>query len=75
MGFLYICLHLQAARRGDPVNRSQPASQHPLHSFAVVVARIDIITWIISLMIASVSVSRNPSTISRLNLAACAFVT
>ncbi|KAK7740979.1 hypothetical protein SLS53_005042 [Cytospora paraplurivora] len=75
MGFLYICLHLQAAYRGDPVNRARPSFQHPLHSSAVVVARIDIIAWIICLMVVSVSVSKNPSPISSLNLVACVFVT
>ncbi|ROW01960.1 hypothetical protein VMCG_05600 [Cytospora schulzeri] len=75
MGFLYICLHLQAARKGDPVNRARPSFQHPLHSSAIVVARIDIISWIISLLAVSVSISKNPLPISCLNLVACAFVT
>lgn len=75
MGFLYICLHLQAARKGDPINRARPSFQHPLHSSAIVVARIDMISWVISLLAVSVAVSKNPAPISRVNLVACAFVT
>lgn len=75
MGFLYICLHLQAARKGDPINRARPSFQHPLHSSAIVVARIDMISWVVSLLAVSVAVSKNPAPISRVNLVACAFVT
>lgn len=76
MGFLYIALHLHAARKGELVGHVQhPAFQQPPHSSTIVVARIDIIAWAVSLIIVSVSVSKNPTAISCVNLVACASVT
>lgn len=74
LGWLYIALHLRAAWKSEPVNRSQPPSQHPLHSSAIVVARLDAIAWIISLIIVAVAVARDPSAVSCVNLVACAAV-
>ncbi|KAK2602910.1 hypothetical protein N8I77_009408 [Diaporthe amygdali] len=76
MGFLYIALHLQAARKGELVGHvSHPAFQQPLHSSTIVVARIDVVAWAISLIIVSVSVSKESTPISCVNLVACATVT
>lgn len=75
MGLLYIALHLQAAWQNEPVNRSRPF-QHPLHSSAIVVARIDILGWIVSLIVCSVTVSKGPpAPVPCVNLVACAAVT
>lgn len=74
LGFLYMVLHLQSARKGDPINRTQPPSQHPLHSATVVVARLDTIAWLVSLIIAAVVVARGPTFLFYVNLVACAAV-
>lgn len=75
LGFLYTVLHLQSARKGEPINRAQPPSQHPLHAATVVVARLDTIAWMVSLIIASVVLARTPTPISYANLVACTAVT
>ncbi|KAI3399236.1 hypothetical protein diail_7397 [Diaporthe ilicicola] len=77
MGFLYIALHLHAARKGELADHVRHPSfqQQPLPSSAIVVGRIDLIAWAVSLIIVSVSVSRDPTAISCVNLVACAFLT
>lgn len=76
MGFLYIALHLHAARKGELVSHvHHPTFQQPLHSSAIVVARIDIVAWAVSLIIVSVSVSKDPTAVSCVNLVACVSAT
>lgn len=75
LGLLYISLHLQASRKGEPVNRQQPCSQNPLHSSVLVVARLDAVAWAIALIILAVAVSKDPVPVSCANLAACTAVT
>lgn len=76
MGFLYIALHLHAARKGELVSHvHHPTFQQPFHSSAIVVARIDIIAWAVSLIIVSVSVSKEAVAVSCVNLVACASAT
>lgn len=76
MGFLYIALHLHAARKGELASHVQhPSFQQPLHSSAIVVARIDIIAWAVSLIIVAVSVSKDAAAVSCVNLVACATAT
>ncbi|KAI6356618.1 hypothetical protein MCOR31_010640 [Pyricularia oryzae] len=47
LSLIYLALHLVAARRNLPVDR-QRALQHPLQSWATVVARIALVFWILS---------------------------
>lgn len=76
MGLLYIALHLHAARKGELASHiHNPTFQQPLCSSAIVVARIDIIAWAVSLIIVSVSVSKDPAAVSCVNLVACASAT
>lgn len=76
MGFLYVALHLHAARKGELVSHvHHPALQQPLQSSAIVVARIDIVAWAVSLIIVSVSVSKDAAAVSCVNLVACASAT
>lgn len=70
MGILYICLHIQAAYRNEPINRAY-AAQHPLHTSTIVVARIDTIAWIISLIAVSVAVSKENIATLYVNLVSC----
>ncbi|KAL1847219.1 hypothetical protein Daus18300_014013 [Diaporthe australafricana] len=75
MGFLYIALHLHAARKGELVGHVQhPSFQQPSYSSTIIVARIDIIAWAVSLIVVSVSVSKDPTAVSCVNLVACASV-
>lgn len=48
---------------------------HPLHSSVIVVARLDTVAWVISLIIVSVAVSKDPVAVSCANLAVCTAVT
>ena len=76
MGFLYVALHLHAARKGELVGHVRhPTVQQPLQSSAIVVARIDVIAWAVSLIIVSVSVSKDPAAVSCVNLVACVSAT
>lgn len=75
LGLLYITLHLQAARKGEPVNRQQPCSQNPLHSSCIVIARLDAVAWAVALIIVSVAVSKDAAPVSCVNLVACTAVT
>ncbi|KAG8163212.1 hypothetical protein KVR01_006509 [Diaporthe batatas] len=76
MGFLYVALHLHAARKGELVGHvHHPTVQQPLQASAIVVARIDLIAWAVSLIIVSVSVSKGPSPVACVNLVACASAT
>ncbi|KAG6356001.1 hypothetical protein INS49_015386 [Diaporthe citri] len=76
MGFLYVALHLHAARKGELVSHvHHPTFQQPLQSSAIVVARIDIVAWAVSLIIVSVSVSKDAAAVSCVNLVACASAT
>lgn len=74
LGLLYITLHLQAALKSEPVNRNQPPSENPLHASVIVVARLDTIAWLVSLIIVSVAVSKDASAILCVDLVACVAV-
>lgn len=74
LGLLYITLHLQAALKSEPVNRNQPPSENPLHASVIVVARLDSIAWLVSLIVVSVAVSKDPAPISCVDLAGCVTV-
>lgn len=76
MGFLYVALHLHAARKGELVGHvHHPTVQQPLQASAVVVARIDVIAWGVSLIIVAVSVSKDASPVSCVNLVSCVSAT
>ncbi|TLD20297.1 hypothetical protein PspLS_08728 [Pyricularia sp. CBS 133598] len=49
LSLIYLTLHLVAATRNLPVDR-QRALQHPLQSWATVVARIALVFWILSVI-------------------------
>jgi hypothetical protein len=75
MGFLYVALHLHAASKGELVGHvHHPTVQQPLRASAIVVARLDLIAWAVSLIVVSVSVSKDAAPISCVNLVACAAV-
>ncbi|CAN8096205.1 unnamed protein product [Discula destructiva] len=74
LGLLYTTLHLQAARKNEPVSRTQPPSQHPLHASATVIARLDAVSWAVSLIIVAVAVSKDASAVSCVDLVACVAV-
>ncbi|KAJ4388866.1 hypothetical protein N0V93_006327 [Gnomoniopsis smithogilvyi] len=74
LGLLYITLHLQAALKSEPVNRNQPPSENPLHASVIVVARLDTIAWLVSLIVVSVAVSKDPAPVSIVDLVACVAV-
>lgn len=48
---------------------------HQLHSSVMVIARLDAISWAVTLIIISVAVSQDPVPVSCANLAACTAVT
>ena len=73
MGLLYLCLHIQAAYRNEPINRAY-AAQHPLHTSTIVVARIDAIAWLISLISVAVALSKEKIPTLYVNLVACSMV-
>ncbi|KAJ9139353.1 hypothetical protein NKR23_g7912 [Pleurostoma richardsiae] len=60
---LYTTLHVLAAARShtQPLYRGPNALQHPLHTSAIVTARIDAIAWAVALISAAASVARSAS--------------
>ena len=57
LGTLYVALHLVAAYKDLPVRRRQ-ACQHPLHAWAVILARLDLVLWGVALVSVPISLSR-----------------
>lgn len=53
----YLGLHLQAARMNFVIIRSQPF-QHPLHSWTVIMARLDFVAWAVALIASSVTLAK-----------------
>lgn len=60
LAMMYISLHLLAARKDYPLYRHR-ACQHPVHSWAVITARIDIVCWSIALVAVACTLARTSS--------------
>jgi hypothetical protein len=50
-------LHLRAAQTNFSVTRSQPF-QHHLHSWTIIIARLDFLAWAVAVIAASVAVAK-----------------
>lgn len=67
----YLALHLRAAHTNFSVIRSQPF-QHPLHSWAIIIARLDFLAWSVAVITASVAVAKESEKAHlQLDLAIC----
>ncbi|KAL8420821.1 hypothetical protein RB596_001833 [Gaeumannomyces avenae] len=78
LSLLYIIVHLVAARRNLPLDRAR-ALQHPLQSWAIIVARIALVFWLVSMVAVPASFSKlNKADTARIrpghvDLVVCAF--
>lgn len=71
-------MHLVAARRNLPLDRTR-ALQHPLQSWAIIVARIALVFWLVSMVSVPASFAKlNKADLARIrpghvDLVVCAF--
>ncbi|KAL8306517.1 hypothetical protein RB597_002987 [Gaeumannomyces tritici] len=78
LSLLYIIVHLVAARRNLPLDRAR-ALQHPLQSWAIIVARVALVFWLVSMVAVPASFSKlNKADAARIrpghvDLVVCAF--
>ena len=59
LALVYVGLHVAAARENFSLMRSQPF-QHPLHSWAIIIVRLDLVAWGVALLSVAVAVAKAP---------------